>query len=113
MPPVTNIEDLRLRARRRIPRAIFDYADRGSYDEATYRANREDLAALMPDITVPTLMITGEQHSGWTPAQAAAAITTMRDGRAAVVPDAAYLVPLEQPEQAQARGVDALADGQG
>ncbi|KAA2212769.1 alpha-hydroxy acid oxidase [Teichococcus oryzae] len=46
MPPVTNIEDLRLRARRRIPRAIFDYADRGSYDEATYRANREDLAAL-------------------------------------------------------------------
>jgi L-lactate dehydrogenase (cytochrome) len=46
MPPVTNIEDLRLRARRRIPRAIFDYADRGSYDEATYRANRSDLAAL-------------------------------------------------------------------
>ncbi|MCI0752763.1 alpha-hydroxy acid oxidase [Teichococcus vastitatis] len=46
MPPVTNIEDLRLRARRRIPRAIFDYADRGSYDEATYRANRDDLAAL-------------------------------------------------------------------
>lgn len=46
MPPVTNIEDLRIQARRRIPRAIFDYADRGSYDEATYRANREDLAAL-------------------------------------------------------------------
>lgn len=46
MPPVTNIEDLRQIARRRIPRAIFDYADRGSYDEATYRANRADLAAL-------------------------------------------------------------------
>jgi L-lactate dehydrogenase (cytochrome) len=46
MTPVTNIEDLRILARRRIPRAIFDYADRGSYDEATYRANREDLAAL-------------------------------------------------------------------
>jgi L-lactate dehydrogenase (cytochrome) len=46
MPTVTNIEDLRILARRRIPRAIFDYADRGSYDEATYRANREDLAAL-------------------------------------------------------------------
>jgi L-lactate dehydrogenase (cytochrome) len=42
----TNIEDLREIARRRIPRAIFDYADRGSYDEATLRANREDLAAL-------------------------------------------------------------------
>ncbi|WBV42103.1 alpha-hydroxy acid oxidase [Pseudoroseomonas cervicalis] len=46
MPPVTNIEDLRQIARRRIPRAIFDYADRGSYDEATLRANRDDLAAL-------------------------------------------------------------------
>ena len=46
MPPVTNIEDLRRIARRRIPRAIFDYADRGSYDEATLRANRDDLAAL-------------------------------------------------------------------
>jgi L-lactate dehydrogenase (cytochrome) len=46
MPTVTNIEDLRVAARRRIPRAIFEYADRGSYDEATYRANREDLAAL-------------------------------------------------------------------
>jgi L-lactate dehydrogenase (cytochrome) len=46
MPPVTSIEDLRRIARRRIPRAIFDYADRGSYDEASLRANREDLAAL-------------------------------------------------------------------
>lgn len=46
MPTVTNIEDLRHIARRRIPRAIFDYADRGSYDEASLRANREDLAAL-------------------------------------------------------------------
>ncbi|MBO1074260.1 alpha-hydroxy acid oxidase [Roseomonas marmotae] len=46
MPPVTHIEDLRRIARRRIPRAIFDYADRGSYDEASLRANREDLAAL-------------------------------------------------------------------
>ena len=46
MPTVTNIDDLRHIARRRIPRAIFDYADRGSYDEASLRANREDLAAL-------------------------------------------------------------------
>lgn len=60
--------------------------------------HREDLAALLPGITVPTLMITGDQHSGWTPAQGAAAITTMPDGRAAHVADAAYLVPLEQPD---------------
>jgi L-lactate dehydrogenase (cytochrome) len=29
-----------------VPRAIFDYADRGSYDEVTLRANRADLAAI-------------------------------------------------------------------
>ena len=59
---------------------------------------REDLAALLPRITIPTLMITGEQHSGWTPAQAAAVITAMPAGRTAVVADAAYLVPFEQPD---------------
>jgi len=59
--------------------------------------HREDLAVLLPSIAVPTLMITGAQHSGWTPAQASAATTSIPDGRAAVVPGAAYLVPLEQP----------------
>ena len=58
---------------------------------------REDLATLLPRVTVPTLMITGEDHSGWTPAQAGAAVTALPHGRVAVVPDAAYLVPLEQP----------------
>ena len=58
---------------------------------------REDLAAMLPSIAVPTLMITGEQHVGWTPSQAAAAITAVPDGRVAVVPNAAYLVPLERP----------------
>ncbi|MCF4165403.1 alpha-hydroxy-acid oxidizing protein [Zavarzinia compransoris] len=46
MTIVTNTEDLRLLARKRIPRAIFDYADRGSYEEHTIAANRADLAAL-------------------------------------------------------------------
>lgn len=46
MTVVTNIQDLRAIAKRRVPRAIFDYADRGSYDEATIRANRTDLAAI-------------------------------------------------------------------
>ena len=46
MVRATNIEDMRILARRRIPRAIFEYADRGSYDEHTFRANREDLHAL-------------------------------------------------------------------
>ena len=34
------INDLRATARRRIPRALFDYIDRGSYDEVTLAANR-------------------------------------------------------------------------
>ena len=46
MPIITNIEDLRQLARRKVPRAIFDYVDRGSYDEISYRANTDDLKAL-------------------------------------------------------------------
>jgi L-lactate dehydrogenase (cytochrome) len=46
MPTITHIEDLRVLARRRVARAIFDYVDRGSYDESTLRANRADLDAM-------------------------------------------------------------------
>lgn len=38
--PITNVADLRALARRRVPRAFFEYADRGSYDETTLQANR-------------------------------------------------------------------------
>ncbi len=43
---VTSIEDLRLMAKRRVPRAFFEYADCGSYFEETLRANRADLAKI-------------------------------------------------------------------
>jgi L-lactate dehydrogenase (cytochrome) len=43
---INSIADLREIARRRIPRAIFEYADRGSYDELTLTRNRSDLQAL-------------------------------------------------------------------
>jgi L-lactate dehydrogenase (cytochrome) len=46
MQVINSIGDLRALARRRIPRAIFEYADRGSYDEVTLRRNRADLEAL-------------------------------------------------------------------
>jgi L-lactate dehydrogenase (cytochrome) len=46
MPVITNIEDLRQLMRKRIPRAVFDYVDRGSYDEITWRANTADLRAI-------------------------------------------------------------------
>jgi L-lactate dehydrogenase (cytochrome) len=43
MRTMTCIEDLRQAARRRVPRAFFDYAEAGSYSQETLRANREDL----------------------------------------------------------------------
>src|SRR6184192_4984068 len=46
MKHVTCIEDLRQLHRRRVPKAFFDYADRGSYSEDTLRANRADLEAI-------------------------------------------------------------------
>ncbi len=46
MPVVTCIDDLRTLAKKRVAKAIFDYVDRGSYAEATLRANRVDLESL-------------------------------------------------------------------
>jgi len=42
MPVITCIEDLRVLAKRRVPRMFYDYADSGSYTEGTYRANESD-----------------------------------------------------------------------
>jgi L-lactate dehydrogenase (cytochrome) len=39
MPIITNIEDLRLLAKRRVPTMFYDYADSGSWTESTYRNN--------------------------------------------------------------------------
>ncbi|MBN9017994.1 MAG: alpha-hydroxy-acid oxidizing protein [Rhizobiales bacterium] len=46
MKTVTSIDDLRILHKRRVPRAFFDYCDRGSYAEETLDANRADLKAL-------------------------------------------------------------------
>jgi len=46
-PTITCNEDLRRLAKRRVPRAIFDYVDRGSYDELTIRANRAALDRIL------------------------------------------------------------------
>ena len=42
MAVITNIEDLRVLAKRRVPRMFYDYADSGSWTESTYRANESD-----------------------------------------------------------------------
>jgi L-lactate dehydrogenase (cytochrome) len=43
MRAMTCIDDLRQQARRRVPRAFFEYAEAGSYSQETLRANRADL----------------------------------------------------------------------
>jgi len=46
MKTITCIEDLRALARRKVPKAFFEYADSGSYNEETLRANRADLETI-------------------------------------------------------------------
>ena len=63
--PLT-IEDLRLLAKRRVPRMFYDYADSGAWTESTYRANETDfqkiklrqrVAVDMTDRTLESTMI--------------------------------------------------------
>lgn len=46
MPVITNIEDLRVLAQKRVPRMFYDYADSGSWTESTYRANETDFQSI-------------------------------------------------------------------
>jgi L-lactate dehydrogenase (cytochrome) len=46
MPIITNIEDLRVLAQKRVPRMFYDYADSGSWTESTYRANSADFQSI-------------------------------------------------------------------
>ena len=46
MPIITNIEDLRVLAQKRVPRMFYDYADSGSWTEGTYRANSDDFQTI-------------------------------------------------------------------
>ena len=41
------IADLKERARRRVPKMFFDYADSGAWTEGTYRANEDDFAKIL------------------------------------------------------------------
>jgi len=46
VPVINSIADLRDLARSRLPRALFDYIERGSYDEITWSRNRDDFRRL-------------------------------------------------------------------
>jgi L-lactate dehydrogenase (cytochrome) len=52
MHPTANIHDLRLRAQRYLPRAIFDFVDGGAQDEVSLRDNRDQFRhiALAPRV---------------------------------------------------------------
>ncbi|MGI8828490.1 MAG: alpha/beta fold hydrolase [Candidatus Limnocylindria bacterium] len=58
---------------------------------------RSDLTQRLAEISVPTLFVTGSDHKGWTPQQAVAASQVLPHGSTAVVADASYLVPFENP----------------
>lgn len=60
---------------------------------------RPDLTPRLGAIRCPTLFVTGPDHSGWTPEQAEAKRRLLADGSVAVVPDTAYLTPLEAPAE--------------
>src|SRR5437764_10049113 len=68
LAPAT-VMDYRERARRRLPRQLFDYVDGGAYEEVTMRANLSDLEQLllrqvvMRDVSVrdPSVEVLGQR----------------------------------------------------
>jgi L-lactate dehydrogenase (cytochrome) len=46
MTVITTIEDLRVLAKKRVPKMFYDYADSGSWTEGTYRANSDDFQTI-------------------------------------------------------------------
>ena len=70
-PVITCIEDLRVIAKRRVPRMFYDYADSGSWTESTYRSNetafqkikfRQRVAVNMENRSLETTMIGEKVH---------------------------------------------------
>jgi pimeloyl-ACP methyl ester carboxylesterase len=59
---------------------------------------RRDLTPRLATIRCPTMFVTGTDHPEWTGVQAGAASRLLAEGSARVVPDTAYLIPLEAPE---------------
>ena len=42
MRKITNIEDLRLLAKKRVPKMFYEYVDSGAWTESTYKSNEQD-----------------------------------------------------------------------
>ena len=66
---------------------------------ASISLGRPDLTPRLAAIRCPTVFITGSDHSGWTPDQAEATSRMLASGSLAVIPETAYLTPLEAPTE--------------
>ncbi|MDG4767151.1 3-oxoadipate enol-lactonase [Solwaraspora sp. WMMD406] len=60
---------------------------------------RADLTAVLPSIVAPTLVIAGADDPATPPEHASAIVDALPDATMVVVPDAAHLANLEQPER--------------
>jgi pimeloyl-ACP methyl ester carboxylesterase len=58
---------------------------------------RPDLSEDLGRIMQPVLIVTGADHHGFTPDQAREAVGRLAHGQLAILPDTAYLAPLEAP----------------
>ena len=59
--------------------------------------HRPDLAVTLGRVSRPVLIVTGDDHHGFTPDQAREAVSMIARGQLAILPDTAYLTPLEAP----------------
>jgi pimeloyl-ACP methyl ester carboxylesterase len=82
-------------------RDCFLNADRAGLRNAvvSISVRRDDLTPLLPSIRVPTLFVTGDEHPEWPPELAETTSRLLPQGSTAVLQGAAYLGPLEAPEQ--------------
>ena len=113
MTVITNVEDLRVLAQKRVPRMFYDYADSGSWTEGTYRANNEDfqkiklrqrVAVNMENRSTRSTMI--GQPVAMPVAIAPTGLTGMQhaDGEILAARAAAYSVSFNRRERETARG---------
>jgi pimeloyl-ACP methyl ester carboxylesterase len=81
-------------------RNCFVNADRPGLRNAvvSISLHRDDLTPLLPSVQVPTLFVTGTEHPEWPPESAETASRLLRQGSVSVLEGAAYLGPLETPE---------------
>ena len=59
--------------------------------------HRPDLAEVLRRVRQPVLIVTGSDHQGFSPEQARGAVDMIARGQLAILPDTAYLAPVEAP----------------